>query len=193
MARPLLSCVLFGVLAALLPGCSSTAEDEAPPKPPGPFPVMTAHLNGFKSIFAVGDVLIAGQPTPAGLANARDTGVELVINSRPSGEMTFDESAIARGLGMKYVSIPFVPISLQPEQVVSFIRLMKDTTREGKVLLHCSSGNRVSALWAMYEISELDMPVEEAVARARKMGLRSPELIGYIGDFARSIGKMPDL
>jgi uncharacterized protein (TIGR01244 family) len=189
MSRTLVSAVLSCALAVVSSGCSSTPEEVEPFVPPGPFPVQSAHLDGFESIFAVGDVLIAGQPNPVGLTNARDSGVELVINSRPKGEMTFDESALARGLGMKYVSIPFVPATLEPKQVASFIRLMNDPDREGKVLLHCSSGNRVAALWAMYEISQLDMPVEKAVARARKMGLRSPELIIHIGDFARSIGK----
>jgi uncharacterized protein (TIGR01244 family) len=192
MLRPLLSTVLLGALAVVPLGCSSTPEEVEPFVPPGPFPVQTAHLDGFKSIFAVGDVLIAGQPNPVGLTNARDSGVELVINARPKNEMTFDESALARGLGMKYVSMPFVPSTLEPEQVVAFIRLINDPDREGKVLVHCSSGNRVAALWAMYEISQLDMPVEEAVARARKMGLKSAELVVHIGDFARSLGKGAD-
>lgn len=192
MPTSLVPCVLSALLYGLLAGCSSAPEEELPTKPPGPFPVMIAPMPGFPSVYAVGNVLIAGQPTPIGLTNARDSGVELVINSRPLSEMTFDEASVARGLGMKYVSLPFVPLSLQPEQVAVFIRLINDNSSEGRVLVHCSSGNRVAALWAMYEVSELDMPPEVAVARARKMGLRSPELIGFIGDFARSIGKLRD-
>jgi uncharacterized protein (TIGR01244 family) len=192
MSRSLICCVLAAAIVVALPACSSTDEAELLSKPPGPFPVIRGHLDGFDSIFAVGEIFIAGQPNPVGLANARDSGVEIVINSRPSSEMSFDESAVVRSLGMRYVSIPFVPYSLEPAQVAAFIRLINDTSREGKVLVHCSSGNRVAALWAMYEISELDMPPEQAVARARKMGLHSPELIGIIGDFSRSIGAMQD-
>jgi uncharacterized protein (TIGR01244 family) len=87
---------------------------------------------------------------------------------------------------MRYVSLPFTASTLDDATVAAFIAEIDGRT--APVLVHCSSGNRVAALWAMYEIEVLDVDPERAVARARELGLRSPELIGYIGDWARRTG-----
>jgi uncharacterized protein (TIGR01244 family) len=163
--------------------CSST--DEAPEAPEAER-IVPAGLAGFPSVLAVGDVLIAGQPTPEGLMNARDSGVTLVINSRPASEMSFDEGSVVRSMGMAYLALPFTPSTLDDATVAAFITAIEE--RQGTVLAHCSSGNRVAALWAMYEIQVLDVAPEAAVARARELGLRSPELIGFIGDWSRRTG-----
>jgi uncharacterized protein (TIGR01244 family) len=130
--------------------------------------------------------MLGGQPTPVGLANARDGGVDLVINIRPASEMSFDERSVVQGLRMRYLALPFTPTTLDDATVAAFIDEIRGRTQP--VMVHCSSGNRVAALWAMYEIQELGVEPELAVARARQLGLRSPELVGYIGDWARRTG-----
>src|SRR5258705_3228863 len=140
-----------------------------------------APLTGFVGVVAVGPgVRLAGQPTLVGLANARDSGVTLVINVRTDAEMSFDERAVVQGLRMGYMSIPFTVTTLNDAQVRAFIEAIREVrSREGEtdhVLVHCNTGDRVAALWAMYEITDGKVPPEEAVARARKAGLTSPEL-----------------
>ena len=77
-------------------------------------------------------------------------------------------------------------------RVRKFIETIRDLRlREGeadRVLVHCTTGDRVAALWAMYEITDGKVPPEEAVARARKAGLTSAELVAYIGEYSRRIG-----
>lgn len=172
------------VLSALACSTGKDTADQSPP--PTVQPIVACQVAGFEKAFVVGNVLIAGQPTPLLLANARDAGYKVVINARPQSEMSFDEASLVKGLGMRYVSIPFTPDTLDDTKVNAFL----DEIRKGdeKVLAHCSSGNRIAALWAMYEITDLKVPPEEAVARARTAGLKSPELIAYIGDYARRIG-----
>ena len=174
----------------LLAACAS------PPTEDAPFTRQTIApdaLDGFSGIVSVGPrVLLAGQPTPVGLANARDSGVTVVINVRPDVEMTFDERAVVQGLQMVYVSIPFTVDTLGDAQVRRFIETIRDLRRrEGeadRVLVHANTGDRVAALWALYEITDGKVPPEEAVARARKAGLTSPELVAYIGEYSRRIG-----
>jgi len=173
----------------LLAACSST---EAGARLAGQ-PVAPSSMPGFPGIVGVGpQVLLAGQPTPEGLANARDQGVTLVINVRPNSEMTFDERAVVMGLGMEYVSIPFTLQTLKDAQVATFIDAIRALqAREGeedRVLVHCRTGDRVAALWAMYEIEDGQVAPEEAVARARRAGLTSPELVQFIGEWARRSG-----
>jgi uncharacterized protein (TIGR01244 family) len=174
----------------LLLSCASTPDEDAPLAGQ---PVERSPLPGFEAIVSVGPrVLLASQPTPEGLVNARDKGVTLVINARPDAEMSFDERAVVQGLGLDYVSIPVTLETLGDEQVSAFIQRIRDLRAlEGeadRVLVHDSSGNRVAALWAMYEIEDGQVPPEQAVARARKAGLKSPELVQFIGEWARRTG-----
>jgi len=191
-----LAAVLIAALAAL-PACDTASEkaDEAKAaeaaKPVGPLPIVPADMPGLPSSFVVGDVIIAGQPTPEGLVNARDAGAKLVINARTQPEMSFDERSVAQGLGMRYVNLAFTPDSLDDQVVDAFIfEMKKHKPEDGKLLLHCSSGNRVAALWACYEIKELKVDPERAVERARKLGLTSTQLVIYVGDFARRVGAL---
>ncbi len=61
-------------------------------------------------------------------------------------------------------------------------------TRTDRVLIHCHTGNRAAALWAMYEIADGKLTPEDAVARARQAGLKSAELVQFIGEWSRRTG-----
>jgi protein tyrosine phosphatase (PTP) superfamily phosphohydrolase (DUF442 family) len=196
---PLVATLLAALLA--LPACETEPEQpeakdkteaQEPPKPAGPLPIVAAEVSGLPSSFEIGNVLISGQPTPEGLVNARDSGITLVINARTQAEMSFDERSIAQGLGMRYVSLGFTPATLDDVLVDSFIFEIKNRKPEdGRILLHCASGNRVAALWAMYEIRELKVDPQAAVERARKLApTLGTDLVIYIGDYARRVGAM---
>lgn len=183
----------LAVALLLLAACAS----EPPPAPPKPLagqPIAPSPLKGFDvAANNVGTrVLIAGQPTPEGLANARDAGVKVVINLRTDTEQGFDEGAVVRGLGMAYVSVPIGEKGLTDAKVASFIEAVRALQAQpggtDRLLVHCQSGNRAAALWAMFEIEDGKLDREEAVARARKLGLKSPELVGFIGDWTRRTG-----
>jgi hypothetical protein len=68
----------------------------------GMFQAVAAHLGD--------DVFISGQPTERGLREMRARGVTTVVNLRTPEEMTrdvkFDEPALVKQLGMKYVYLP---------------------------------------------------------------------------------------
>jgi uncharacterized protein (TIGR01244 family) len=177
------------LLAALLllAACATPEEEDAPFTGQ---PLADGNLAGVASVVEVGPrVLLAGQPTPEGLQNAKHAGVTLVINLRPESELAFNERQMVESLGMEYVNIPVTPQTLDDARVDAFLAQLGDLRlRPGsadRVLVHCSSGNRVAALWAMYEIAEGGLPPEEAVARARRAGLKSAELVQFIGEWAR--------
>ncbi|HZM00100.1 MAG TPA: sulfur transferase domain-containing protein [Planctomycetota bacterium] len=202
LAATLLAAPLITLLAALLalPACNTGAEeaetpdDEAaePATPAGPLPIVAADIPGLPASFAIGDVIVCGQPTPEGLVNARDQGARLLINARTQAEMSYDERSVAQGLGLRYVSLAFTPDTLSDQLVDLFIfEMKKHKPEDGKIVLHCSSGNRVAALWAMYEIKELKVDPELAVQRAREMQpALSTDMVMYIGDYARRTGAL---
>lgn len=189
--------VLSALCALALAACStgeeqSEAEAPAAPEPAAPLPIVSANIAGLPDSVVIGDVIVSGKPTMEGMVNARDSGATLVINTQMQQELTYDERQVVQGLGMRYLDLGYTPDTLDDVLVDTFIFEMKKRKPEdGKLLLHCSSGNRAAALWAMYEIKELKVDPETAVDRARKIapGL-STELVIDIGDYARRVGAL---
>ncbi|HVQ27731.1 MAG TPA: hypothetical protein VMV01_21250, partial [Planctomycetota bacterium] len=115
-----------------------------------------------------------------------------VINAQMQKELTYDERQVVQGLGMRYVDLGYTPDTLDDVLIDSFIfEIKKHKPEDGKLLLHCSSGSRAAALWAMYEIKELKVDPGTAVDRARKIAPNlSYELVIAIGDYARRVGAL---
>ncbi len=179
------------VSAGLLLGCclAACASEELAPKRTVQ-PMVPAGIDGLPKAVLVGDdVVLADQPSPAQLSNLKLAGFGTVINLRPNSEMTMPEDLIVRASGLNYVSIPISPATMGQAEINRFLDEVRGAeSRKEKIFVHCSSGNRSAAMWAIYEITDLQVPAEEAVRRARQAGLTSPELIGFIGQHARNIG-----
>jgi uncharacterized protein (TIGR01244 family) len=109
----------------------------------------------------------------------------------------FDEAAIAKELGMRYVHIPLSgrpdnPFS--PKALDTFAAAM--ASADGKVLLHCTIAWRASHLWAAYLIRERNIPVSAALPHARqinlmddmRMGPDQQPLEGFLGRMVPEMG-----
>jgi uncharacterized protein (TIGR01244 family) len=119
----------------------------------------------------------AGQPTPAQLAELAREGVRTVINLRGTDEpCEFDEAAEAARLGLRYVTLPIAgPGDLDRERVRRFGTLLDDARREGGVLIHCASSNRVGAMVALDETLNRGCELADALERGRAAGLKTLE------------------
>ncbi len=97
------------------------------------------------------DMYSAGQPTPGDLEAFAARGVKTVINLRAMDEVIgYDEAAETARLGMHYVQIPINgPTALDHPTIKRFASAMDDAGREGAVLIHCGTGNRVGAAIAL--------------------------------------------
>jgi uncharacterized protein (TIGR01244 family) len=165
-------------LAALLGPQVAAAQEFTRP---GPIEKLTApailDTTGlFLARFArVGDVFVAGQPTPRALRELRAQGVTTVVNLRMPDEMRrvgFDEAALVAELGMKYVYLPVrdgTDKPYSPTTVDGFAEAIR--TANGKVLLHCTVAWRASHLWAAYLIRDRGVPIQDALANARAINL----------------------
>jgi uncharacterized protein (TIGR01244 family) len=174
-------------LAALLTSLALRAEAQNVVKAgPGPVPEPVLHdITGlFQDKFAsVGDDLfIGGQPTEKALRDLRARGVTTIVNLRMPQEMErvgFDEAALAKELGMRYVHIPMRGTAENPygpTQLDQFAAAM--AAADGKVLLHCTIAWRASHLWAAYLIRERNVPAATAVAQTRKINLMDEMRMG---------------
>jgi uncharacterized protein (TIGR01244 family) len=161
-----------------------------------PAPVMLDTTGMFQAKYArVGDdMFIGGQPTEKALRDLRAKGVTTVVNLRTPEEMTrqvkFDEPALVKELGMKYVYIPMrgtEEFPYGPKALDTFAAAMQ--AADGKVLLHCTVAWRASHLWAAYLIRERKMPVATVLAQTRminlmddmRMGGDTQPLEGFLG------------
>ena len=132
------------------------------------------------------DMFVTGQPTERALRWLRAQGVTTVVNLRTPEEMTrnvpFDEPALVRELGMRYVYLPVRGTSEYPYSPATLAKFAEAvSTTNGKVLLHCTVAWRASHLWAAYLIKERGIPIEAALANARAINLMDTHRIGSNG------------
>lgn len=186
MSRTAVHCLAAGALVASLALPAGAQQIAGRGKSgPVPSPVLLDTTGMFQAKYAsVGDdMFIGGQPTEKALRELRAKGVTTVVNLRMPEEMTravkFDEAALAKELGMKYVHIPMRGTAENPygpKQLDTFAEAMSDA--DGKVLLHCTIAWRASHLWAAYLIRERKVPVMTALTQARSINLMDEMRMG---------------
>lgn len=177
MRKNLLFTALLALPAALQSQATSPriAGPNSTVAPPAPVELDTTGMFQAK-FFKVGDdVFIGGQPTERALRELKQQGVTTVVNLRTPEEMArigFDEAALVKELGMRYVFIPMrgnAEFPYSPESLKTFVAAMK--AADGKVLLHCTIAWRASHMWAAYLIDERKVPVATALEQTRLINL----------------------
>lgn len=130
-----------------------------------------------------GGVFLASQPTAADFEEAKKGGVKTVINLRHADEnKDFDEQAVVTGLGLAYIHMPWNGADELTDTIFDRSRELLNTA-ERPILLHCSSANRVGALWIPWRVLEGGLTYEEALAEAKVVGLKSADFEAKAKDY----------
>ncbi len=118
--------------------------------------------------------IVGGQPTEADLKALAHNGIKTVINLRGKGEFSeFAEKEKVEALGMNYIAIPIDGAAgVNKENLVLFSAAIEN---KSKTFVHCASGNRVGAMFALDAYYNDHANIEEAVNVGKKSGLRSLE------------------
>lgn len=137
------------------------------------------------NVFRDDKIYFAGQPTSEALREAPGRGIKLVVNLRTAEEMSgptgYDEAALARELGMEYVSIPVTGETFNNPSGDEVRELREVLARtSSSVLIHCASSNRVGALWALYLHHHRGFDLDEAIKRGEAAGMFQPALINAV-------------
>lgn len=121
-------------------------------------------------------LMIGGQPDEAALRQAAAAGVKVVVNLRGENEVIdFDEAELVRELGMTYLRLPIASADdLTLENAQAFNAILA-AIEDQPALLHCASGNRVGALYALRAAVYDDADTETAIEIGRAHGLRGLE------------------
>lgn len=121
------------------------------------------------------NTLTGGQPTFDQLKKASETGFKAVINLRADGELPDpeQESTWVEGLGMKYFHIPVAGAEgLTLENTQLFAEVLSKTENY-PLIVHCKSGNRVGAMFALKAFHIEGKNIEEALLIGESAGLTS--------------------
>ncbi len=113
--------------------------------------IQSADLQAGKTVPSDVRFIASGQPDEAMLQAIAAVGFSTVVDMRSAAEdRGFDEQKEIARLGMAYVLLPIGSagdITLDNAAVLDQIL----AENKGPVLLHCASGNRVGALYALRE------------------------------------------
>lgn len=114
---------------------------------------------------------VAGQITPAEVAQIAAEGYSAILNNRPDGEEPGQPTAAAveaaaRAAGLAYIHQPVVGTNITPADVETFGRLLEATP--GKILAHCRTGTRCTMLWLLSQAGR--QPADDLLATARRAG-----------------------
>jgi uncharacterized protein (TIGR01244 family) len=118
----------------------------------------------------------AGRPSEQGLQKIKAQGFRTVVDLRAASEEgQAEERALLESQGLKYVHVPVTPASFSAADVDK-VQAILDDSAAGPVLLHCTSANRVGAVWAVLQ-ARAGKPMDEALAEGKRVGLRSASMI----------------
>ncbi len=164
----MLAAIAGALLTLSLAGCSAGAE---------------AQDYGLKNAYMPEEgVLFGGQPTSDQLRQLAAAGFEVINLRMPSEDHGFDESALARELGLVYHSIPVGSETLTEAGTFQTF-LDRFESRQGPVVVHCASGNRVGAMYYAYLVERGGLSREQALKVARDNGLSSESLIDAVNRY----------
>jgi uncharacterized protein (TIGR01244 family) len=90
-----------------------------------------------------------GQPNDADLGYIQAQGIKTIINLRPTDELKgFDEHQAATNKNMQYLQLTIAGKSdITIDNAIALAKLIDSA--QGPVFVHCASGNRVGALFAL--------------------------------------------
>ncbi|RMG42887.1 MAG: hypothetical protein D6718_13295 [Acidobacteria bacterium] len=157
---------LAASLALLAAAASCGAPAGREPSPAGAIEIPNAR-------HPLPGVLTGGQPTAEQLRRAAEAGYRTVVNLRTEGEAGSlpDEPDLVRRLGLRYVAIPVDHAAGLTEDNVRALHEILEDPEARPMIVHCASGNRVGALFALHARMFEGLPPEEALAAGRQAGL----------------------
>lgn len=160
MTQLIKNLLLFSVLF-VIGACATTATTEEP--------AVSKFLE--EKVHAVDDLMLIGsQPKPIDMAALKAAGVKHVVSFRTPEEIQdlgFDQEALLNDLDIQYSAIPMGgdDYPYTRKQLTALGEILAGD-RE-KILLHCGSGYRASAVAVAWLIENQGMPVDEALQHAQ--------------------------
>lgn len=165
---PLLAALLFSLPAA---------GGDAPETECASAPIPAAVLAGIPNARTPEPGMVTGGvPDRQAIKAAADAGFEAVISLQTPGEPgAIEEEARVREAGLRFLRIPVAGAAGLTRDNARRLDAALTEHRNGKLIVHCASGNRVGGLFALRAGLLQNRPLEEAVAIGKAHGLTGLE------------------
>lgn len=182
--KSLLNLALAAVLSTGVAFVGTQADDKQTDKSAEKPKLEACELGEIHQIHRLGKVWLAGQPSEADFKLAKEKeGLKTVINLRESAELEFDEAKLLKELGINYHHFPFRSPSTLKDEVFDNARKVLNDKQNKPVMMHCASANRVGAIWLAHRVLDEQVPYEQALAEAKKVGLKSADFEAKAKDY----------
>lgn len=124
-------------------------------------------LPGLKNFAKVSNALSRGaQPSAEGFATLKARGIKTVVNLRSEHS---DRSLLA-GTGLQYVEIPCNALYLKEDEVVEFLKIVRDP-KNRPVFVHCAVGcDRTGAMVGAYRMAEQHWTTDDTIKELYRFG-----------------------
>ena len=127
---------------------------------------------------------VMGQPAIDEFEQIAQRGFGTIINNRPDGEDAQQpgsaaEAEAAHAAGLRYVDLPVTGASISEGDVRRFQAAIRDASEP--VLAHCKSGTRSLTLWALGEVMDGRMAVDQVRAYGTSHGLDLTGAVNWLG------------
>lgn len=121
------------------------------------------------------NIYVAGQITANDFQSYADAGIKVIINNRPDNEepgqfSSSEAKTLAEQHGIEYHYLPMANGQPMPPTLVADFKAVVDGTDQA-ILTHCRSGMRSSFLWALGQIPEGKVSVDQAIDAAQAAGI----------------------
>jgi protein tyrosine phosphatase (PTP) superfamily phosphohydrolase (DUF442 family) len=118
------------------------------------------------------NIITGGQPSLKDLKTLKTLGIKNIVNLRGADEFdNFDEANEVQKLGLNYIALEIdgaAGITVENAQRLDTIL----NTLHGSSFIHCSSSNRVGALFAVRATVIYNKTIEVALAEGERAGLK---------------------
>lgn len=118
-------------------------------------------------------IIAGGLPSQEDLKIAKAQGINILIDLRHADEGVAATAAFATQHHFTHYHLPITPDSLSLDHADQFANILKECGN-APILLHCASGLRTIALWALYQFKHKSQKATTALNEAQNNGLTHP-------------------
>jgi uncharacterized protein (TIGR01244 family) len=135
------------------------------------------------------NLYFSAQPSTKDWASLKEQGFKTVINLREPNEENYDEKIekkILKRQGITYINIPTPKKNPVTDRFIDDVTTaVKKNRPNGKVLIHCSSGNRVGMWLGGHFHKDHGLSKKESLELAQKLGLNKPNAIEKVKSYLK--------
>jgi uncharacterized protein (TIGR01244 family) len=133
-------------------------------------------------------VACAGVIKPESVAGIRKMGFASIIDLQLADEANANipaETEAAKAAGIAFIHIQFSGSKPDPAVADQFLKTISEPANQ-PAFIHCASGNRAAAMWAIKRMVVDGWDKDRAMEEAAQLGLTSPVLKTFAVEYAQN-------